>query len=234
MGFFNFWLSVILILIFLWAGIGGPFSDLSSGDPETGLWGAVCFLGAFIYVLARRSGFFRRKHFLGELHLSLGLVGGMLVVLHSGGRFSGSAGFLTLPLMVLFLLGMNLRFFCPRQVFRSFHSKAVLFFHPVRGESDLGKIIRRKEALLRNLDKNGQEGIFGLRFGDWLRSPFAAAQYSFLARKERERVRQACGSPPVYLDFTEGWGRYLHILVGIGALAGILFHLIQFCPYFSY
>ena len=138
---------------------------------------------------------------MGELHLSLGLVGGMLIVVHSGGRFSGSAGFLTLPLMVLFLLGMNLRFFCPRQVFRSFHSKAVLFFHPVRGESDLGKIIRRKEALLRNLDKNGQEGIFGLRFGDWLRSPFAAAQYSFLVRKERDKSKENLRFSPPLLRF---------------------------------
>ncbi len=231
---FNFWLSVIWLLLFLWAGLGGLPSSFSPGDPATGLWGAVCFLGAFIYVLARRSGFFRKKHFLGELHFSLGVAGGILVVLHSGGRIFGSTGLLTLPLLVLFLLGMNLKFFGPRQIFRLSHSKAFLFFHPARGESDLEEIIRRKEALLRNLDKNGQEGSFGLRFGDWLRNPFAASQYLFLARRESGKVRQACGSPPVYLDFTEGWGRYLHILVGIGALVGILSHLMQFCPYFSY
>ncbi|MBP1715192.1 MAG: hypothetical protein H6Q42_3395 [Deltaproteobacteria bacterium] len=231
MAVFNFWLGILWILLLLLTGIGSHSFRFAPGDPETGLWGAVCFFGAFIYVLVRRSGFFQRKHFWGELHFSLGLLGGMLVVLHSGGRFFSSAGLLTMPLMVLFLLGMNLRFFGPRQVFRPFHSKAFLFFHPARGENDLGEIIRRKETLLRNLDKNGQEGNFGLRFGDWLRSPFAAAQYLFLSRQEREKVRETCGSPPVYLDFTQGWGRYLHILVGVGAMVGVLFHLIQVCPY---
>lgn len=232
MAVFNFWLAIIWIALLLLTGIGGLSFNYAPGDPETGLWGAFCFLGAFIYVLARRSGFFRRKHFWGELHFSLGLVGGMLVTLHSAGRFLSPAGLLTLPLIVFFLLGINLRFFGARQVFRLFHSKAILFFHPARGEGDLGEIIRRKEILLRGLDKNVPEGKFGLRFGDWLRSPSAAAKYFFLARREREEVRKICGSPPAYLDFSEGWGRYLHILVGIGALAGVLFHLVQVCPYF--
>ena len=231
MAVFNFWLGILWILLLLLTGIGSHSFRFAPGDPETGLWGAVCFFGAFIYVLVRRSGFFRRKHFWGELHFSLGLAGGMLVTLHSGGRFFSFAGLLTLPLIVLFLLGMNLRFFGARQVFRPLHSKAFLFFHPARGEGGLGEIIRRKEALLRNLDKNGQEGSFGLRFGDWLRSPFAAAKYLFLARQERKKVKKTCGSPLAYLDFSEGWGRYLHILVGVGALVSLLFHLVQVCPY---
>ncbi len=232
MAVFNFWLGISWILLLLWTGIGGGPFGFAPGDPETGLWGAVCFLGAFIYVLARRSGFFQRKHIWGELHFSLGLVGGVLVTLHSGGRFFSAAGLLTLPLIVLFLLGMNLRFFGARQVFRPFHSQAALFFHPARGEGALGEMIRRKEALLRILDKTGQEGNFSLRLGDWLRRPLAAARYLFLARQERKKVKQICGSPLAYLDFTEGWGRYLHILAGIGALAGVLFHLVQVCPYF--
>jgi len=227
----NFWLSVIWILLFLWAAIGGLSSIFAPGDPHTGLWGVLCFLVAFIYVLVRRSGFFQRKHFFGEVHFLLGLVGGILVALHSAGRFFNSAALLILPLLVLFLLGMNLRFLGQRQVFRFFHSKAFLFLHPAGGEIDLGEVIHRKEALLRNLDKSGQEKNFGLQFGDWLRSPFSAAGYLSLARLERKKVRQACGSPPFYLDFTQGWGRYLHILSGIGILAWVAYHLIQVCPY---
>ena len=230
----NFWLSIVWILLLLWTGIGGLASTFAPGDPATGLWGAACFSGAFFYVLVRRSGFFRRKHFWGEFHFLLGILGGILIGAHSGGRFFSPAGILTLPLIVLFLLGMNLRFLNPRQIFRSFHSKAGLFFDPAAGKNDLEEIIHRKENLLRKLDANGQEGSFGLRLGDWLRSPFAAAGYFSLVRLERDKVKQTCGSPPGYVDFSQGWGRYLHILAGIGALAGVLFHLIQVCPYFVF
>ena len=227
----NFWLSITWLLFLLWTAIGGFTSTSGPGDPATGLGGVVCFLGTFSYVLVRRSGFFRRKHFWGEFHFLLGLLGGILIVAHSGGRFFSPAGILTLPLIVLFLLGMNLRFLNPHQVFRHSHSQAHLFFDPAGGKNDLEEIIRRKENLLRELDVEGQEGNFGLRLGDWLRSPFTARRYYSLACQERGKVKQACGSPPFYLDFSQGWGRYLHILFGIGALAGVVFHLIQVCPY---
>ena len=228
---FNFWLSVIWILLLLWTAIGGLASTFAPGDPATGLGGAACFLGAFFYVLVRRSGFFRRKHFWGEFHFLLSLLGGIFIAAHSGGRFFSPAAILTLPLIVLFLLGMNLRFLNPLQIFRSFHSQAGLFFDPAAGKNDLEEIIRRKENLLRKIDANGQEGNFGLRPGDWLRSPFAAARYLSLIRQERDKVKKNCGSPPRYADFSQGWGRYFHILLGIGALAGVAVHLIQVCPY---
>ena len=219
----EFWLSIIWILLLLWAAIGGLAFTFAPGDPATGLWGAACFLGAFFNVLIRRSGFFRRKHFWGEFHFLLGLLGGILIAAHSGGRFFSPAGILTLPLIILFLLGMNLRFLNPRQIFRSFHSKAGLFFDPAGGENDLEEIIRRKENLLRKIDANGQEGSFGLRLGDWLQSPFAAARYFSLVLQERDKVEKTCGFPPAYLDFSQGWGRYLHILAGIGARPGWCF-----------
>ena len=79
-----------------------------------------------------------------------------------------------------------------------------------------------------------RKGSFGLRPGDWLRTPFTAMRYLSLARRERAEVAKSAESFPLISDFSQGWGRYLHILVGIGSLAGVMMHLIQVCPYFAF
>jgi hypothetical protein len=157
-----------------------------------------------------------------------------LILIHSGGGFFSPTGLLNSVFVFIFLLGLNLRFISSRQAFRSFSSRAGLFFKTKSGKNDFEDLIRRKNRLLPKLDPDSEEGRFSLRLGDWMRHPLSAARYFSISREERRRVIELCGAPPLYLNLSQGWGRYLHILLGVAAAIGILFHLAQSCPYFGF
>jgi hypothetical protein len=84
------------------------------------------------------------------------------------------------------------------------------------------------------MDYGTVEGVFGLRLKDWLFHPWKAGRYLSLVLTEKRRVRETCGSSPLYLRISQGWGRYVHILLGAGMVAGLLLHLFRSCPYFSF
>jgi hypothetical protein len=55
-----------------------------------------------------------------------------------------------------------------------------------------------------------------------------------LVLAEKRWVQETCGKPPAYLRFSQGWGGYIHIVLGAGMVAGLLLHLFRSCPYFSF
>ncbi|MBU1206531.1 MAG: hypothetical protein KKH04_06340 [Proteobacteria bacterium] len=230
LGALNFSAGIILLVLLIWTAIrglnGGP------GDVFTGLAGAILLLAAFLYFIFRRFGIFSiSKGLLADLHILLGSAGVGLIVVHSGGVFLSFPGLLTIALTLLFLLGLNLRFFSSRQIHRNFASRPHLFFQSPPTTIKLESILEAKKALLKKINSQAYEGTFRLGFKDWVSSPGKAGRYWRLNREEKKGVREACGNSPGYLGFSLGWGRYLHILLGIGAVIGFLFHLIQSCPF---
>jgi len=229
----NFIVSILLLALGFWAAVGGLHSAFSSGEPTTGLLGAAFLLSAFFYLFMRRIvPFPHSKKFWDDLHVLLGLGGLALILIHSGGNFFSLAGLLTVALFLLFLLGLNLRFLSSRQIHKNIDFRAHLFYNPGPAETRLEHNIQAKKALLEQMDGQASEGTFSLSLHNWLRNPWKAARYLWLTRAERRWVCQICGSPPLYLNFSQGWGRYLHIGLGIAAMIGLLFHLMQSCPYF--
>ena len=231
----NFGAGIVILALLFWGSLGNLSEHFSPGEPFTGLLGLVFVLAAFFYFLLRRTGVFSRsKGFWAELHILLGYAGAGLIIIHSGGSFLTWTGFLTLSLALIFLLGLNLRFFSSRQCFRNFPSRLHLFANPSQGGMDLEAILQKKRAFLQGMDHRAVEGVFGLRLRDWLLHPWKAGRYLSLVRVEKSRVQETCGRPPAYLRLSQDWGRYVHIVLGVGMVAGLFFQLLRSCPYFSF
>jgi hypothetical protein len=231
----NFGAGIVILALLVWGFAANLGEHFSPGGPFTGLLGLIFVLASFFYFLLRRTGVFPgSKGFWAELHILLGCAGAGLIIIHSGGTFLTWTGLLTLSLALIFLLGLNLRFFSGRQSFRNFPSRLHLFANPSRGGMDLEPILLRKRSLLQDMDHRTVEGVFGLRLKDWLSHPWKAGRYLGLVLTEKRRVRETCGRPPAYLRISQDWGRTLHILLGAGMVAGLLFHLLRSCPYFSF
>jgi hypothetical protein len=231
----NFGAGIVILALLFWGFLGNLRERFPPGEPLTGLLGLVFVLGALFYFFLRRTGIFpRSKGLWSEVHILLGNAGAGLIIIHSGGTFFTWTGLLTFFLALIFLLGLNLRFFSGRQCFRNFPSRLQLFASPSKGAMDLEPILQQKMSLLQDMDPRAVEGVFGLRLKDWLSHPWKAGRYLDLVLAEKRRVRETCGCPPAYLRFGQGWGRYVHILLGAGLLAGLLFHLLQSCPFFSF
>ena len=231
----NFGAGIVVLALLVWGCVGNLGEHFSPGDPFTGLLGLIFALAAFSHFLLRRTGVFPGSGgFWAELHILLGCAGAGLIIIHSGGTFLTWTGLLTLSLALIFLLGLNLRFFSGRQSFRNFPSRLHLFANPSRGGMDLEPILKKKKAFLQDMDHRAVEGVFGLRLKDWLTHPWKASRYLSLVGAEKRRVQEICGSPPAYTRISQGWGRYVHILLGAGMAAGLLLHLFRSCPYFSF
>jgi hypothetical protein len=231
----NFGAGIVILALLFWGFLGNLSKHFSPGESFTGLLGLVFVLAAFFYFLLRRTGVsLLSKGLWAKLHILLGCAGAGLIIIHSGGTFLTWTGLLTLSLALIFLLGLNLRFFSSRQCFRNFSSRLHLFANPSRKGMDLEPILQKKEAFLQDMDSRAVEGVFGLRLKDWLFHPWKAGRYLSLVRVEKRRVQEICGSPPAYLRISQGWGRYIHIVLGAGMMAGLLLHLFRSCPYFSF
>jgi hypothetical protein len=231
----NLGAGIFILALLFWGILGKPSEQFSPGGPVSGLLGLMFLLGAFFYFLLRRTGFFSRsKGLWSEFHILLGCVGAGLIFIHSGGVYFTWTGLLALSLVLILLLGLNLRFFSGRQSFRNFSSRLYLFTDAVQRGMDLEPILQRKRSLLRDLDSGAAEGVFGLRLKDWLFHPWKAARYLSLVLTEKRCLRKTCGVAPPYLRISQGWGRYLHIIIGAGIMVGIALHLLRACPYFSY
>ncbi len=229
----NLGAGIAILALLVWGLLGNPGEHFSPGDPFTGILGFIFVLAAFFYFLLRRTGVFSNsKGIWAEVHILLGYAGAGLIIIHSGGTFFTLTGLLTLFLALIFLLGLNLRFFSGRQSFRHFASRVELFARPYRGGMDLDPILQRKKSLLQEMDSRAVEGVFGLRLRDWLSHPVKAGRYLGLVITEKRMVGETCGRPPAYLRSSQGWGRYIHIILGAGVLAGIGLHLLRACPYF--
>jgi hypothetical protein len=231
----NFGAGIVILALLVWGFLGSLGELFSAGEPFTGLLGLIFVLAAFSYFLLRRTGVFpHSKGLWAEVHILLGYAGAGLVIIHSGGAFFTWTGLLTLSLVLIFLLGLNLRFFSGRQCFRNFPSRLHLFANPVQRGMDLDLILQKKKAFLQGMDQRVIEGVFGLRLKDWLSHAWKAGRYLGLVLAEKRRVRETCGCSPAYLRFSQGWGRTIHILLGAGMVAGLLAHLFRACPYFSF
>jgi len=231
----NFGAGIVVLALLVWGCVGNLGEHFSPGDPFTGLLGLIFALAAFSHFLLRRTGVFPGSGgFWAELHILLGCAGAGLIIIHSGGTFLTWTGLLTLLPAMIFLLGLNLRFFSGRQSFRNFPSRLHLFANPSRGGMDLEPILLRKRALLQDMDHRTVEGVFGLRLKDWLSHPRKAGRFLGLVLAEKRWVQETCGKPPAYLRFSQGWGRYIHIVLGAGMVTGLLLHLFRSCPFFSF
>ena len=231
----NFGAGIVILALLVWGFAGNLGEHFSPGEPFTGLLGVICVPAAFLYFLLRRTAVLpRSKGFWAELHILLGYAGAGLIIIHSRGTFLTWTGLLTLSLALIFLLGLNLRFFSGRQCFRNFPSRLHLFASPSQGGMDLGPLLQKKRSLLQDMDPRAVEGVFGLRLRDWLSHPWKAGRFLSLVLAEKRWVQETCGKPPAYLRFSQGWGRYIHIVLGAGMVTGLLLHLFRSCPFFSF
>jgi len=235
MGRVNFFSGIILLALLIWAGVGGVDLIASAGDSFSALLGAVLFITSFLYSLIRRTAVFSQsKGIWSDLHILVGSAGISLIIVHSGGIFLSLTGFLTVALVLLFFLGLNLRFITPHQGHRSFDSRIHLFLHPAGNAETLKNLIQAKEALLRRIDPRAVEGTFGLGLQDWVRNPWRAARYLWLVMAEKRLVRQMCGHPLDYLRFSHGLSRSIHIALAVAVVIGFLLHILQSCPYLNF
>ncbi len=228
---------VVAVLLLLMVGTLGGFllGEGSPGELLSGFAGGVLFTISFFYCLFRRTGIvLRSKAFISELHIFIGAAALGLILVHIKGNITALAGLSALALFFLLLMGLNLRFVAGRQVYRNLGSRPGLFFTAAAGSKNHGLMIEAKKALLSRIDSRASEAVFGLTVGHWLRRPWDAGKFLWLAEKEKTYVQKICGAPPGYLNFSQGWGRSLHIVLAFAIMIGSLVHWLRSCPYLAF
>ena len=149
----NGWAGMVILALLLWTATGGLSSNFSPGEPVPGLLGAIFSLAAGVYFLIRRNNLYSNtKGLWADFHLLLGCAGVGFTLIHAGGTFFGWTGLLTIAITVLFLVGLNLRFFTVRQIHRNFNSRPYLFFNSPQNPIRLDLIIQDKKELLEQID----------------------------------------------------------------------------------
>jgi hypothetical protein len=235
----NFISSLVVLLVFISIVIlrEHPGLGYEPGEhPLLGLVGVIFLFLSLIYSLLKRAPVFKNiKGFWADLHVFLGLVGVLFILFHSAGRFFSFYGLLALSIIILFLLGANLRIPSAHLSSQRFGSKAKLFLSPIaHGDEKLEALITAKRSLLRILNPSADEGTFNLRFRDWLSSPIGAVGYLSLSIQERRLIRKKLGVDPWYFYLSHRYGRFIHIILAAIVVLWFLIHAIDLCEYFQF
>ncbi|MEE9256086.1 MAG: hypothetical protein V3V56_02845 [bacterium] len=187
-----------------------------------GTAGSALLLVSLAFVLAKRTGRGGSPTAWFAAHVVAATAGAVLVSVHSAGRLRYAPGLLLLTLAGLVALGVWARIRLSRRISATFASKHESFA-PLGGEGRerLRAVVRKKEALLENLDPAAREGTFSLTLIHWLRRPAASWAYARLVREESLLLgtREA-------VSISQAYWRWVHIALAYLFVLGLIGHVV--------
>ena len=176
-------------LAYWWVARGGIPAPGGAFGHSLGVIGFLLMLGAeTLYTLRKRVRAFNRGSMAAWLraHIFMGMVGGCLTLLHSGGKFHGLAGVLTGVTVAVLLSGLLGRFIYTA-VPRTIEGTEV-------SVTDLLAQCAEAERLLKGLEVSRLENLPAAEpeFSGWL----SVLGRGLLKRRYRRRVRRALRNLP--------------------------------------
>ncbi len=202
-----------------------PYSFQKPGYPPLyiiGAVGAALLLVSMVFVLVKRTGRGGPPPTWMMAHVVAGLLGGVLVAVHSAGRLRQPPALLFLALLGLVALGVWARVRLSRRMAATFATKPGSFAAPPReARARLAEIIAAKQRLLARLDAAASEAVFSPTLAHWLSRPVLCWAYMRLVREESRLIgtRRAVG-------FVQAHWRQAHLALGYLFVAGLLAHVI--------
>jgi hypothetical protein len=195
------------------------------GSPQlylTGIAGVLLLLVPAAFALAKRGGASRDPRGWFNAHVYGSLAGAVLIAAHSGGLLRRPPALLLLAIVALAALGVWARLAGARRMAATFASKTGIFAAPDAPTRErLKGIIAEKRILLKDLDRNADEGSFSVTLLHLVRKPRLALGYRRLAREESRLLgtRAAVGA-------AQAWWRPLHMALAWIFVLGVLIHVV--------
>ncbi|MFV0295574.1 MAG: hypothetical protein ACK5JT_05585 [Hyphomicrobiaceae bacterium] len=219
-----FALGLVILFYFMFLPLL-PAALSSAGSPPVylmGLAGTALLLVAAVFVFVKRTG--RGGSPVGWFmaHVGCGLVGFVLVAMHTTGKFDRAPALMLLNLLALLVLGIWARIAAARRMADTFGTKLRAFTAPDPAHrATLEKIIAAKTVLLARLDPAAKEATFSVTLPHLLRAPRDAIAYMRLARAEADVMgtRQSVGP-------AQAWWRGIHLALAALFVAGVAIHVV--------
>ncbi|MGE3916722.1 MAG: hypothetical protein AB7F78_13595, partial [Hyphomicrobiaceae bacterium] len=187
-----------------------------------GVAGTALLLVAGIFVLVKRTGRGGSPVVWLMAHVGCGILGFVLVAIHTTGKLERAPALLLVNLLALMALGVWARVWAARSMADTFGTKLRGFATPDEGtRSELRRIIAEKAAVLARLDPTASEATFSVTLPHLLRHPRASLAYLRLARAEEQIMgaRQSVGP-------AQAWWRALHLALAAIFVAGVSIHVL--------
>jgi hypothetical protein len=188
-----------------------------------GVVGTLLLLVSAVFVAVKRTGRGGSPVPWFIAHVGGGMVGFVLVAVHTTGKFDRPPALLLLNLLALMALGVWARVRANRSMADTFGTKLGGFKAPDPAKRGaLAHILAEKEALLERLDPMAREATFSVTLGHLVRSPAAALAYLRLVRAE-ERLMGTRGS----VGAAQAWWRPLHLALAATFVVGVSIHIVM-------
>ena len=198
----------------IWGLPGGPLLQAAAAI------GALCLVGSFLAVLAKRRGRPGKAGF--RSHVWLASIGTGLVLAHGAGGLLKPPATLFVLLLLLIGLGVWSRLQGARMMARTFGEKRAGFAKPTPAvRAELAALIEQKQTLLAKLDPSANEALFSPQIRHWFSAPILALRYTKLATEESRIVGAAAGLPKIQARW-----RVVHRLAALAFVGGLLAHII--------
>ena len=192
----------------IWGLPGGPLLQAAAAI------GALCLVGSFLAVLAKRRGRPGKAGF--RSHVWLASIGTGLVLAHGAGGLLKPPATLFVLLLLLIGLGVWSRLQGARMMAQTFGEKRAGFAKPTPAvRAELAALIEQKQTLLAKLDPSANEALFSPQIRHWFSAPILALRYTKLATEESRIVGAAAGLPKIQARW-----RVVHRLAALALLAG--------------
>ncbi len=198
----------------IWGLPGGPLLQAAAAI------GALCLVGSFLAVLAKRRGRPGKTGF--RSHVWLASIGTGLVLAHGAGGLLKPPATLFVLLLLLIGLGVWSRLQGARMMAQTFGEKRAGFAKPTPAvRAELAALIEQKQTLLAKLDPSANEALFSPQIRHWFSAPILALRYTKLATEESRIVGAAAGLPKIQARW-----RVVHRLAALAFVGGLLAHII--------
>jgi uncharacterized membrane protein len=203
-----------------------PEALRTPGSPLTylfGVGGTVLLFVAAVFVLVKRTGRGGAPVVWFMAHVGCGMLGFVLVVVHTTGKLDRPPALLLVNLVALMAIGVWARVRANRAMADTFGTKLGGFRVPdPETRAALASIVAEKTALLERLDPAASEATFSVTLGHLIRQPRAALAYLRLARAEAQLMgaRQTVG-------LGQAWWRPLHLALAAVFVAGVVIHVVM-------
>lgn len=195
----------------------------SPGVYLIGVFGTLLLLVSAVFVLVKRLGRGGSPVVWFVAHVGCGMLGFVLVAIHTTGKLDRPPALLLVNLLVLMALGIWARVRANRAMADTFGTKLRGFAPPdPTRRAALAKILAEKTAVLERLDPSAREATFSVTLAHLIRRPAEAIAYLRLVRAEGRQMgtRQTVAT-------TQAWWRPLHLMLAAAFIVGILVHVVM-------
>lgn len=194
------------------------------GSPElylAGFAGALLLLVPTAFALDKRTGSQAPRSSFNA-HVYCALAGAVLVAVHSGGFLRRPPALLLAAIVALAALGVWARLRGARRMAVTFASKTHVFPAPDPATRQrLRELIEEKKRILKDLDRDADEGTFSVTLAHLQRHPRLALAYWRLAREESHLLGTRGA-----VSAAQAWWRPLHIALAWIFALGVAIHVV--------